>query len=372
LVADVAAAAFAIAGAAGAATTMAGGPADPQTYTWRVAADTALIVLAAAVTVPVMRAAHARRMVSRAAAAIADDPRHTKIGAASVLAAAFGDPALRVAYPVSDGTWRDDAGDPVTLPESGVIKVTDGGEVIAALVHGGVTRMDQASVSGAVSAARLLLDAERLEAGVLARVNDLRAARRQVVEAADGARSKLERDLHDGAQQRLVALRYALGLAASRAERQGGSSLAAALAEADLAAERALADLRHLAHGMSAPTLSVEGLASAIRSAAEQATSVITIRVLPDEKFPVHVEQTVYRFVADCLREIRQAPVQDVSIGVRRLGGEVIADLEHDAATNGPDWTATDIADRIATAGGYLEQAEIGGRHQLRAHVPCE
>ena len=101
----------------------------------------------------------------------------------------------------------------VVLPDREVTLITDSGEKVAALIHGSSARIDPAAVTEAASAARLLLDAERLEAGSLARVNDLSTARRLAVEAADAARADLERDLHDGAQQRLVALRYTLGLA---------------------------------------------------------------------------------------------------------------------------------------------------------------
>ena len=137
--------------------------------------------------------------------------------------------------------------------------VTDAGEIVAALIHGNPARIDHASVTGAVSAARLLLDTERIEAGARARVNDLRAARQQVVDAADAARASLERDLHDGAQQHLVALRYALGLAEARAARQPEPAVAASLADADHAAEQALADLRDLAHGICAADLGRRG-----------------------------------------------------------------------------------------------------------------
>jgi signal transduction histidine kinase len=372
LTADAAAAVFAMAVAAGAAAVLAGGSADPQSYTWRAAAGGALLVLAVAVALPALRAARARRIVASAAAAIADKHGDETVGAVGALAAALGDGALRVAYAMPDGTWRDASGDLVTLPGTGVTTVTDGGGVIAALIHGRAARIDHASVTGAVSAARLLLDSERLEAGMLARVNDLRAARQQVVEAADAARSKLERDLHDGAQQRLVALRYALGLATSRAQRQCQPALAASLADADLAAERALADLRGLAHGISGATLPVEGLASAIRGVAEQARCAVTIPELLGERLPPSIEQAVYRFVADCVRAIERPPVSNLSIAVRRSGQQVIAELEFDRADTGPDWQATYLADRIAAAGGNLQLTEDNGRHQLRAYLPCE
>jgi signal transduction histidine kinase len=369
LAADVAAAAFAAAVAAGAAVLLRGEYASPIAYGWRAAADGMLLILSAAVAVPAWRAARARRMVARAAVAVADDPAG---GAAGALAAALNDPALWVAYPAPDGVWRDHSGQRVVLPERDVTMVTDAGEIVAALIHSGPARIDQASVTGAVSAARLLLDTERLEAGALARVNDLRAARQLVVEAADAARASLERDLHDGAQQRLVALRYALGLAGARAARRSDPLLAARLADADRAAEQALANLRELAHGISAATLAVEGLAGAVRSAAEHSPGAVTIVELLPERLPERVEQAVYRFIVDTLREIARTPAPDVSIAVRRAGRDVIAEIECDHAVSGRSWPAAHLCDRIAAIGGQLEQTDHSGRHRLIAQLPCE
>jgi signal transduction histidine kinase len=368
LAADVAAAAFAAAVAAGAAVLLRSGPADPMAYIWRAAADCALLVLSAALAVPALHAAQARRMVARAAVAVADDPAG---GVAGVLAAALNDPGLRVAYAAADGAWRDHRGQIVVIPEQGVTMITDEGEVVATLIHSNPARIDHASVTGAVSAARLLLDTERIETGALARVNDLRAARQQVAEAADAARVSLERDLHDGAQQRLVALRYALGLAEVRTARRPEPALSARLADADRAAEQALADLRELAHGISAATLAVDGLAGAVRNAAEHAQGAVTIVELPAERLPERVEQAAYRFITDCLREMAQAPAPDLSIAVRRTGRDVIVELTCDRATT-EQWYAAYLDDRVAAVGGQLQRTAEHGHQRLIAILPCE
>jgi len=369
LAADVAAAAFAAAVAAGAVVALRGEVASPIAYGWRAVADGMLLILSAVVALPALRAARARRMVARAAVAMADDPAGDAAGA---LAAALDDPALSVAYPAPNGAWRHHSGQRVVLPERNVTMVTDADEIVAALIHGGSARIDHASVTGAVSAARLLLDIERLEAGALARVNDLRAARQLVVEAADAARASLERDLHDGAQQRLVALRYALGLAGARAIRRSEPVLAARLADADLAAEQALADLRELAHGISAATLAVEGLAGAIRSAAEYSPGAVTIVELLDERLPERVEQAVYRFIVDTLREIARVPASGASIAVQRAGRDVIVEIECDRPMTVRSRPADHLGDRVAAVGGQLEQTDHHGRHRLIARLPCE
>jgi signal transduction histidine kinase len=369
LAADVASVAFAAAVAAAVATALLGGSGDPVAYRWHAAAGVALLGLSAAVTLPELRAGRAMRAVAQATVAVADDPGGSAVDA---LRAALDDAALCVAYPATEGAWRDHHGHTVVLPERGVTLVTDRGENVAALIHGNPARIDRAAVTGAVSAARILLDTERIEAGALARVNDLRMARRLAAETADAARASLERDLHDGAQQRLVALRYALGLAGAHAARLPAPGLAARLADADLAAEQALADLRELAHGISSAALAAEGLADAVRTAVEHARSAVTIVELPGDQLPPRVEQAVYRFVADSLRQTGQPPGPPLSIAIRRAGRDVIVELDYDHATCSRDWLPAHIADRVAAAGGQLRRADHGGRQQLIALLPCE
>ena len=365
-VAAVAATAFAVAVAAAQAVTL-GGPAGSPAPGWHAAAGVMLLVLAAAVTVPALRAAHARRVVARVAVAVADDPRRS---AADALRSALGDAALRVAYPTPDGTWRDRRGRVAVLAGREVTRITDSGEDVAALIHGGAARIDPVAVTEAAAAARLLLDTERLEAGALARVNDLSTARRLTVEAADAARADLERDLHDGAQQRLVALRYALGLAGAHAERLPEPGHAARLAAADQAAELALASLRDLAHGISPGMLASGGLADTVRTMAENAQGVVTIAELPAERLPENVERTVCRLIADFLAKAGRMPPPGASIAVRRSGEDVLVEIDYERA-GAAAGNSVHLADRVAAAGGRLHHTDLGGRQRLVASLPC-
>jgi signal transduction histidine kinase len=300
------------------------------------------------------------------AVAVADDPRRS---AADALRSALGDAALRVAYPTPDETWRDRHGHVVVLPGRDVTMITDSGESVAALIHGSAARIDPVAVTEAAAAARLLLDTERLEAGALARVNDLSTARRLAVEAADAARADLERDLHDGAQQRLVVLRYALGLAGAHAERLPEPGHAARLAAADQAAELALASLRDLAHGISPATLAAGGLSGAVRTMAENAQSVVTVVELPAERLPENVERTVYRLIADFLADAGRMPPPGASIAVRRSGGDVVVEIGYERA--GAAGNPAHLADRVAAAGGQLHHTGHGDRQRLIASLPC-
>ena len=114
------------------------------------------------------------------------------------------------------------------------------------------------------AAARLAVDNERLRAEVLAQLEDLRASRARIVEAGDSARRRIERDLHDGAQQRLLTLSYELRLARADAEADGDEALAPLLAVDGEEVQAALAELRDLAHGIYPAILTEAGLGPAL------------------------------------------------------------------------------------------------------------
>jgi PAS domain-containing protein len=198
--------------------------------------------------------------------------------------------------------------------------VTDSGEQVAALIHDGPARIDPAAITEAAAAARLLLDTERLEAGTLARVNDLSTARRL---AADAARAGLERDLHD------------------------------------------------LAHGIGSATLATQGLAGAVRTIVENSPAAITIVDLPAERLPERVERAAYRFVADFLAAAGPLPPPGASIAVRRSGQDVVVEVEYGRAGVTGDPGSSHLADRLAAAGGQLRHADMGDRRRLIARLSC-
>ena len=138
------------------------------------------------------------------------------------LAQALGDPTLEVAYRLADGRSVDATGRPFSLPDGTdrtVTAVTAGGKEIAALIHDPALLDEPALVESVRATAGLLLENERLAAEVRSQLAEVRASRGRIVAAADAERRRIERDLHDGAQQRLVTLSVALGLEAARADR---------------------------------------------------------------------------------------------------------------------------------------------------------
>jgi signal transduction histidine kinase len=183
-----------------------------------------------------------------------------------------------------------------------------------------------------------------------------------VATAAEEARRDLERDLHDGAQQRLAALRFRIGLAQARAADAPG--LLALLSEADGALELALEELRELAHGLYPASLDTEGLAAAVAAAADHATVDVTVGPLPGARLPPQIERVAYRVVADVVAGARDA----VEIGGTLDANGLVMRL---VARGVEDLVGTALVDRVAALGGRVSLDETGPRTVLVAELPC-
>ena len=179
------------------------------------------------------------------------------------LAAALDDETLELAYRIDGVRYVDAAGRPMDItgsPDRAVTLIRSGGEEVAALVHDPALLDDPALVESVRATAALVLENERLAAEVLAQLAEVRASRARLVAVADAERQRIERNLHDGLQQRLVTLCLDLGLAAGRAD----ADAPAALARAHDEVEQAIADLRELARGIHPTLLREEGLEAAV------------------------------------------------------------------------------------------------------------
>jgi signal transduction histidine kinase len=210
-----------------------------------------LAVLAAGLVASVVRATRTRAAIDRAMTEFGGAPRAGSVEQA--LRAALGDGSLQIAYrmPGAEG-YVDEAGHILALPAASVgrplTNVTRQGEVIAAILCERETAEHLRTLRGALV---LGLENERLQASVLARLEDLRSSRARIVAASDEARSRLERDLHDGAQQHLLALSFDLRLALAAAQRGGDDEAARHVGQALSLTERALSELRDLARPSS-------------------------------------------------------------------------------------------------------------------------
>ncbi len=298
----------------------------------------------------------------------------------TLLREALGDVGLRVLYPVGEG-WVDRSGVVVDAGAPTTTLLTDGGVTLAA-VTSAPGRTPDAEVMGAVlDRARLHLDVERIQAGERVRVAELSTARHLAAGAAYVTRVGLERDLHDGAQQRLVALRFTLGLLRSLGDRLGTPSVVAAADEADAATQVALTQLRDLAHGMAASSLRAVGLVEAVRGVTERSGALFLAEGWDGAEGDEHRVSPLagwiaYSVVAEQVKPPRDrgGPVEVVlrrdklSIGVIvRCGSRGFGD-----ASGSP--MSPVLADQVALVGGRfsVSHGPAQGGSELTVVLPCE
>jgi PAS domain S-box-containing protein len=204
---------------------------------------------------------------------------------------------------------------------------------------------------------------------------ELRASRARIVEAADAERRRLERDLHDGAQQRLVSLALALRL--GRAKLADDPTAAGVLLdEAIFDLQEATVELRELAHGIHPAVLTEGGLAPSLVTLLSRASGVARLVGVPSERFPAAVEAAVYFVVAEALTNVsRYADATGVDVEVRRCEGGVELEIRDDGKGGADPARGSGLrgmADRVAAFGGTFEVASpAGGGTTLRAAIPC-
>ena len=223
------------------------------------------------------------------------------------------------------------------------------------------------------AAAALALENQRLEAELRARIEDLRASRARLVEAGDNERRRLERDLHDGAQSRLVAL--ALKLQLARRTVADDSETATLLEESSAELRASLDELRELARGLHPVVLTDRGLPAAVRILASRAPVPVEIAALPDERLPPPIEIAVYFVVAEALTNVaKYARASSAAVAVAVAGGRVRVEVSDDGV-GGADVAGGSglrgLSDRVAALDGRLELVSpMGGGTTLRAEIP--
>ena len=334
---------------------------DPTDRALWIAQLAALALVAGGVAWERLRA---RRMRDRLTELVVDLGRSGPTGGLrDKLTGAFGDPSLQLLHARDDdGGWVDADGRPADIPrdpDRQVTRVLAGGRELSAVVHRPGLLDDPAVAAELADAARLALEHERLGAIRRAHLERLRASRGRIVATADAERRSLERDLHDGAQQRLATLAVAIRLA----RRQLGSDdprLDRDLAAAEDGLREALAELRELAHGLIPAVLAHEGLKPALEALADRAPRMV-VGDLPAERFDAPVESAAYFLVAESLR---RSGAGDVAVSARREDGRLLVRLDAAAGIAG---STTDLEDRVGAVGGTLTTTA----HAVRAELPC-
>lgn len=296
------------------------------------------------------------------------------------LADALGDPTLSLAYWVPGRNRFVDAdGRPVELPGAGSQRaastVERDGVPVAAIVYDRGAADDSSLVRGAGAAAALALQNERLEAELRSRLDELAESRARLVRAADQERRRLERDLHDGAQQRLVALALDLRLARNRLD--DGSPEAELIDQAQEDLAEATDELRELARGLHPAVLSDHGLGAALRTLADRAPFKVQVSGTSAERFPPAVESAAYFVVAEALTNVaRYSAASQVRVRARRENGRLLVEVSDDGKGGADPSTGSGLnglADRIAALDGRFSVESPEGRGTtIRAEIPCE
>ena len=226
-----------------------------------------------------------------------------------------------------------------------------------------------AFLGGLLRTRLVTLDAELRES-----LAELRASRARIVQAGDAERRRLERDLHDGAQSRLVALKLLLSSARMRA-RRGADDVDAMLGEAIDELDTSLSELRELARGIHPAVLTDHGLEPALQALASRAPVPVTVQADAEERLPGPVESAAYFVVSEALANVaKYAQASEATVAVRRTDGRVMVDVTDDGV-GGADVTRGSglrgLADRVAALDGTLSlESPAGGGTQLHAEIP--
>jgi signal transduction histidine kinase len=340
-------------------------PSDPAFLSIFVLGCVALIVLALGLLWAVLGARLQRRSVARIVAELGDAPPPGSLEPA--LARAMGDPGLRITYwlPASQ-RFVDGRGRPVKepVPTSGraVTPLVRGGQRVALVVHSAAFATLEREIGAAV---RLALENERLQAEVLAQLHDLRVSRTRVVETGDAERRRLERDLHDGAQQRLLALSYDLRVDRAHAAAEGDVETASLFAAAAGEAQAALGELRDLAHGIHPAILTEAGLGPALTTLADAAPLAVEIGETTRDRYAAPVETAAYLVVAEAINDAARRDATYAAVSAPRHYERLVVKVDDDGSERTS--AMVHLADRVGAVGGSFEVEPT----TLRAEIPC-
>ena len=300
--------------------------------------------------------------------------------ARDALARALGEPSLELLFVSRDGGYVDIDGIPAATPREQpgravTALVAANGALIGMLVHDPGLLDDPGLVSAITAALRLEADNRRLAGEVERQLHEVRASRARIVAAGDAERRRVERDLHDGAQQRLIALSMDIARLRSAAGRAGDESLEDELGNLGRQLETTVTELRELARGIVPGILGDAGLSAAIESLALRSAVPVTTDIQLDGRLPAQVESTAYFVVAEALTNVaRHAAGATVRVSLRRVPSGIQVVIEDDGA-GGADPAGGSglqgLADRVGAIDGRLAvDSRPGKGTRLVADLP--
>jgi signal transduction histidine kinase len=310
---------------------------------------------------------------------LVDNPSASRLRA--ILADALDDPSLELTFPVDRaGGFVDSSGKPVEpTPAAGrsATPIERNGNAVAVIVHDEALRTDPELVATAGQALLLAIENGRLMTELEATSAELRASRARVVAAGDAERRRIERDLHDGAQQHLVALRVRVGLAGELAE--ADPEVAQRLAGLGTELEEILQELRELAQGLDPPVLRQFGLREALASVSRRSAPRVSIEAAAIRRYPEDIESAVYFCCLEGLQNVGKHAGVDVRAVIRlwedddQLSFEIRDDgLGYDVErARSAGQGLANMSDRIAAVGGTLTFESTPGRGtSVRGSLP--
>jgi signal transduction histidine kinase len=295
------------------------------------------------------------------------------------LALALEDPTLELGLWLPErGDYVDSAGAALAVPRDGaeraVTWVEHEGEPLAVLVHDSTLREEPKLVEAVAAAARLALVNARLHAEVRAQLETVKESRARIAWAADEERRRIERDLHDGAQQRLVALALELRSAQRQLGPDGDPELDRLLESTADELQVAVDELRALAHGIHPGTLTQAGLASALAELAARMPLPVTVDAL-SERLPPDVEATAYFVASEALANVaKHAGASRASVRAQRENGLLVVEVEDDGAGGaelGAGSGLRGLVDRVESRGGRLHVESTGAGTRVVGEIPC-
>ena len=281
----------------------------------------------------------------------------------AALRRALGDPSLELSL----------EGSPTAGPGRAVAPVERNGRLVAALVHDASLDEDPELLEAACTATAVALENQRLLAEADARLDELKASRERIVAAGDAERRRLERNLHDGAQQRLVAIALHLRLLQSRVGDDPDAAELVTTASAELA--ESLSELRELARGMH-PAVLEHGLAAALAALANRSTVATTVSCEVRERLPDPVELTAYFVASEALANVaKYSGASHASVRLWRAGALAKIQIADDGVGGANDARGSGLrglADRVEALDGRLEvTSPAGAGTTITAELPC-
>jgi signal transduction histidine kinase len=297
-----------------------------------------------------------------------------------LVAGALDDPPLELAFEVHGGSkfFVDSRGDPIDptsrIPGRSATALRHRGETVAYLLHDAALETDPELVQAAGQSVLLALEGGRLESELRSKTAELQRSSGRIVAAGEAERRKIERDLHDGAQQRLTAIQIKLALLRDRVD---GDEIASELDEIGEDASAALDDLRSLAQGIYPTALRERGLGDGLRSVARSVPISIEIVDGGIGRCTPVVETTVYFCLLEAIQNAMKhaGPSVRVIVRLQRVADDILFEVVDDGPGFRPGDAShgvglTSMRDRVGAVGGELEIASSHRGTRVRGRVP--